>query len=198
VFTGLIADVGTVAEVDTGPDGARLILHSALGGEVSAGDSISVNGVCLTATRGDGEGVHVEVMHQTLRHSALGRLVTGSRVNLELAVRAADRLGGHLVQGHVDGVAAVSEVSADGFAARLRVALEAPLLRYVVARGSIALDGVSLTVADVDDGHLSVALVPETRERTTLGAVEPGHLLNVEVDVLAKYVERLMASAVRS
>ncbi|MGH2898963.1 MAG: riboflavin synthase [Solirubrobacteraceae bacterium] len=194
MFTGLVADLGTVGAVDETAGGLRLTLRTALAGEVREGDSVAVNGVCLTATAVDGDGFATDVMHETLRRCTLADLRTGARVNLELAVRAADRLGGHIVQGHVDGVAAVAAVAQDGFARVLTFAPEDPaLLRYVVQKGSIAVEGVSLTVARIDDAGFDVALIPETLERTTLGATVAGGRANLEVDVVAKYVEKLLA-----
>jgi riboflavin synthase len=193
VFTGLIEDLGTVEEIERSGDGAVLRVATGLGPEIAAGDSVSVNGVCLTAAEAGAEGFRAEAMNQTLTVTSLGRLGHGDRVNLELAMRAGERLGGHLVQGHVDGVAEVLALSEDGFARRLRVALEPGLLRYAVEHGSVTLDGVSLTVSALGDGWLEVSLIPETLERTTLGAVAPGARLNVECDVIAKYVERLVS-----
>jgi riboflavin synthase len=197
VFTGLIQDVGTVESVQSGGDGARIRIATSLGSEISAGDSVSVDGACLTATAADDGGFATEAMNQTLRLTALGKLEAGSRVNLEPAMRASDRLGGHIVQGHVDGVGGVSSVEVDGFARRLRVELEPELLRYAIPQGSIALDGVSLTIAALGDGWLEAALIPETLERTNLGEAEPGRKLNVECDVVARYVERLVGSLAR-
>jgi riboflavin synthase len=193
MFTGLIADVGTVAEINGGDDGARLRIATRLAAELSAGDSISVNGVCLTAVESDRAGFEAEAMNQTLRLTSLGPLGPGDRVNLELAIRAGDRLGGHFVQGHVDGTAEVIEAEEDGFARRLRVGLEPDLAGLVVDRGSIALDGVSLTVSALGDDWLEVSLVPETMQRTNLGDAAPGRRLNVEFDLVGKYVQRLMA-----
>jgi len=193
MFTGLIEDVGTVESVEKGGEGARLRIATGLAPEVAEGDSVAVNGVCLTATAVDAEGFETEAMNQTLKVTALGGLEQGSRVNLELAMKASDRLGGHIVQGHADGVGEVVGIEEDGFARRLRVGLAPELLRYVVAKGSIALDGVSLTVADLGDSWASVSLIPETLERTNLGEVTSGDRLNVECDVVAKYVERLAA-----
>ena len=190
MFTGLIAEIGTVGAVERSADGSRLRIGAALGADVSPGDSVAVNGVCLTATGADESGFEVEAMNQTLELSSLGPLEAGDRVNLELAMRASDRFGGHLVQGHVDGTAEVISAADDGFARRLRVGVAPELARYAVERGSIALDGVSLTVATLGDGWVEVSLIPETLERTTLGEAEPGRRLNVEVDVIAKYVER--------
>jgi len=192
MFTGLVQDLGTVAAVDATEDGARLRLHTRLAADVGEGDSVAVNGVCLTATAVDGEGFAADVMRQTLRRSSLHAAEPGGRVNLELPLRAADRLGGHIVQGHVDGVGTVAGVRADGFARVVTVRAAPDLLRYVVATGSIAVDGVSLTVARVDAASFDVSLIPETLARTTLGAAEPGDPVNLEVDVLAKYVEKLL------
>lgn len=193
MFTGLIEDVGTVESVDRGGDGARLRIASRLGSELALGDSIAVNGCCLTATAADGDGFETEAMNQTLQVTALDSIGEGSRVNLELAMRAGDRFGGHIVQGHVDGVGTVASTEDDGFARRVRVELPAQLLRYVVDKGSITLSGVSLTVAELGDSWAEVSLIPETLERTNLGEVAPGDRINVECDVVAKYVERLVA-----
>jgi riboflavin synthase len=193
LFTGLIQDVGQVQSVETGVGGARLRIATSVGSELALGDSVAVNGVCLTTTAVAADGFEIEAMNQTLEVTALGGLDAGSRVNLELAMRASDRLGGHIVQGHVDGVGEVSSIGQDGFAKRLRVDLPAELMRYAIDRGSIALDGVSLTIAALGKGWIEVSLIPETLERTNLGEVEPGRKLNVECDVIAKHVERLMA-----
>jgi riboflavin synthase len=191
VFTGLVADLGRVTAVDATPDGVRLAVSTSLARELSLGDSVAVNGVCLTATAVAEDGFSADVMHESLRRSSLGEVRAGSEVNLELPLRAADRLGGHFVQGHVDGVAVVRSVREDGFARIVTFDAPAELLRYVVEKGSITVDGVSLTVSAVDAGSFSVSLIPETLERTTLGTAEPGRPVNLEVDVLAKYVEKL-------
>jgi riboflavin synthase len=193
VFTGLVADLGSVAAVDTTGDGLRLTLRTQLAGDVGEGDSVAVNGVCLTATAVDGDRFATDVMHETLDRSTLGAIATGAHVNLELAVRAADRLGGHIMQGHVDGVGTVAGVREDGFARVVTVQADDPaLLRYVVEKGSIAVDGVSLTVARIDAERFDVSLIPETLERTTLGSAAAGTRMNLEVDVVAKYVEKLL------
>ncbi len=193
MFTGLVADLGTVTAVDATADGVRLAVRTALAPEISEGDSVSVNGVCLTATSiADGQ-FSADVMQESLRRSSLGEVGAGSAVNLELPLRASDRLGGHVVQGHVDGVAVVRSVVEDGFARVVTFDAPRDLLRYVVEKGSIAVDGVSLTVSAIDDDSFSVSLIPETLERTTLGAAEVGRPVNLEVDVLAKYVEKLVA-----
>jgi riboflavin synthase len=193
MFTGLAQDLGTVMSVDSGSDGARLRIATGLGAELALGDSVAVNGVCLTATAADTDGFEAEAMNQTLEVTSLGGLTAGDRVNLELAMRASDRLGGHIVQGHVDGVGTVAAVEEDGFARRLRVGLAPGLIRYAVEHGSIALDGVSLTVAAIGDDWVEVSLIPETLERTNLGGVALGDKLNVECDIVAKYVERLVS-----
>ena len=197
MFTGLIQDVGTVESLDTGAEGARLRIATSLATAVEPGDSVAVNGVCLTATTVDARGFGTEAMNQTLEVTSLGGLETGSRVNLELAMKASDRFGGHIVQGHVDGVGEVVAIEEDGFAKRLRVALDPDLLRYAIDKGSITLDGVSLTIADLGEAWLSVSLIPETLERTTLGDAAPGRKLNVECDVIAKHVERLVGPLAR-
>ena len=192
MFTGLVADLGSVAAVDATADGVRLTLESPLARELREGDSIAVDGVCLTAVGICGERFGADVMHETLRRSALGDVEAGARVNLELSLRASDRLGGHIIQGHVDGVGAVAGVRADGFARVVTIAAGPDVLRYVVEKGSIAVNGVSLTVARVDDEGFDVSLIPETLQRTNLGEAQPGTLVNLEVDILAKYVERLV------
>lgn len=193
MFTGLVQDLGEVTRIDDTGDGVRLAVRSRLAAELSEGDSVSVNGVCLTAVGPcGGELFGADVMRETLRRSSLAELAPGARVNLELPLRPSDRLGGHVVQGHVDGVGAVRAVRDDGFAKIVEIETDPALLRYVVQKGSIAVDGVSLTVSAVSDSAFSVSLIPETLERTTLGAAAPGRPVNLEVDVLAKYVERLI------
>jgi riboflavin synthase len=190
MFTRIVKELGGVEAVESSSEGARLRISAALASDLSQGDSVAVSGACLTATSVTGGTFEADVMHQTLELTTLGQLEPGSNVNLELPLRADDRLGGHVVQGHVDGTATVVEITDDGFAKRLRVELPAELLPYVVERGSIALEGVSLTVAGLDDPIVEVSLIPETLERTTLGGLEPGDRLNVECDVLARYVRR--------
>jgi riboflavin synthase len=192
-FTGLVADLGTVLDAEHTDEGVRLRIGTPLAGEVGDGDSVAVAGVCLTAVDvGPGEFT-TEVMHETLRRSSLAAVGAGGRVNLELALRATDRLGGHIVQGHVDGTGTVQGLTEDGFARRVQIGCEPALLRYVVEKGSITVDGVSLTVAELDQSSFTVSLIPETLERTTLGAAVTGNRVNLEVDVLAKYVEKLVA-----
>jgi riboflavin synthase len=194
MFTGLVADLGRIAELDRSAEGARMKIESALVAELREGDSISVNGVCLTATAVDDRSFEAEAMNETLTRTALGGLGTGARVNLELALRADERLGGHVVQGHVDGVGQVVELAEDGFARRLRIEAAEKLLRHVVEKGSIAVDGVSLTAFEVSPGSFTVSLIPETLQRTTLGGAALGAIVNLEVDVLAKYVDKSVRS----
>lgn len=193
MFTGLIQDLGTVDSIDSGADGAKLRIATRLAPEIGLGDSVAVNGVCLTATASDDSGFETEAMNQTLAVTALSTVGTGDEVNLELALKASERLGGHIVQGHVDGVGTIAAVEEDGFARRIRIELAPELLRYAVDKGSITVDGVSLTVADLGESWVAVSLIPETLERTNLGRAAPGGRVNVESDVVAKYVERLLA-----
>jgi riboflavin synthase len=195
MFTGLVEAKATVSSVERDGDGARIEVSTPLAAELRAGDSVAVNGVCLTAVETGGDRFRADVMAETLRRSSLGPLRSGDPVNVELPLRADARLGGHMVQGHVDATGTVEDVRDDGFARVVRVACDPGVLRYVVEKGSIAVDGVSLTVASVDEGGFTVALIPETLERTTLGHAGPGHVVNLEVDVLAKYVEKLVARA---
>ena len=194
MFTGIIEELGQVEAVETSDDGARIRIRATLASDLRAGDSVAVNGACLTATSAGNGAFEADVMHQTLSLTTLGELESDSAVNLELPVRASDRLGGHVVQGHVDGTAGVVDVFDDGFATRLRLELPEELRPLVVQRGSIAIEGVSRTVAALTDEGVEVSLIPETLERTTLGRVEPGARLNVECDVLARYVERQISS----
>jgi riboflavin synthase len=192
MFTGLIADLGEITAVERSAEGVILHVSSSLAGGLATGDSISVNGVCLTATGVRDGAFSAEVMNETLRLSSLAEADAGALVNLELAVRLEDRLGGHMVQGHVDGVGRVAAIVADGFAQRMVIEAAPGLLRYTVHKGSITVDGVSLTIADLDDRSFTVSLIPETLERTNLGRAQVGTTVNLEVDVLAKYVERLL------
>jgi len=196
LFTGLVQATGSVRSIERDDEGVRLTVASPLAAELSDGDSIAVNGVCLTAVGAEAGAFGADVMAETLRRSSLGPLEPGNTVNLELPLRAADRLGGHIVQGHVDGLGTVESLHEEGFARLVRIAAPADLLRYVVEKGSIAVDGVSLTVAEVGESDLVVSLIPETLERTNLGAAAPGQSVNLEVDVLAKYVEKLLPARV--
>jgi riboflavin synthase len=190
VFTGLVQDLGEITAVDGSGDGVRLAIATKL--ELAEGDSIAVNGVCLTATAVSDGHFAADVMNETLRRSSLAEVQAGGRVNLELPLRAADRLGGHFVQGHVDGVGGVWDVREDGFALVVTIGAPPEIMRYVIEKGSIAVDGVSLTISGLGDDWFQVSLIPETLERTTLGQAETGTPVNLEVDVLAKYIERLV------
>ncbi len=192
MFTGLVADLGEITAVERSAEGVLLHVSSRLADELAEGDSIAVNGVCLTATTVDGNSFSADVMNETLRLSSLAEAGPGTAVNLELAMRPDARLGGHMVQGHVDGVGRIAAAVPDGFARRLTIEAAPELLRYMVHKGSITVDGVSLTIAGLDERSFTVSLIPETLERTNLGRAEPGNTVNLEVDVLAKYVERLM------
>jgi riboflavin synthase len=194
MFTGIVQELGRVESVESAEEGARLGIAAELTAELNAGDSVAVNGACLTATSAEGGTFTADVMRQTLDLTTLGELEVGSPVNLELPLRPTDRLGGHVVQGHVDGTASVAALAPDGFAQRLRVELPEQLLPYVVERGSVAIEGVSLTIAALEDPVLEVSLIPETLERTTLGDLEPGDRVNVECDVLARYVRRQLSA----
>jgi riboflavin synthase len=192
VFTGLIAEVGQVRTVDHGEEGATLKIDAGLADSLREGDSVAVNGVCLTATAVAAGGFEAQAMHETLRRSSLGGLGAGSGVNLELPLRPSDRLGGHFVQGHVDGTGVVGALAGDGFALTVTIGVADAIAPYLVSKGSVAVDGVSLTVAEVGAGSFTVSLIPETLERTTLGTLSEGQIVNIEADVLAKHIERLL------
>jgi riboflavin synthase len=196
MFTGIVAELGEVAGIEQRGDAARLTIRGSTEG-VSPGDSIAVNGVCLTVT-GILDGTFTaDVMGETLDRSGLGALSPGAPVNLEQSVRLADRLGGHLVQGHVDGTGTIISRSPAEHWDQVRISLPAGLSRYVVHKGSIAVDGISLTVSALgppgEETWFEVCLIPETLKRTTMGARQPGEVVNLEVDVIAKYVERLLS-----
>ena len=196
MFSGLIQAVGKVASISHQETSARLEIASPqISSQIAKGDSVSVNGACLTVVEFDKNKFAVDVMVQTLKLTSTGELKEGSPVNLELATRAADRLGGHIVQGHVDGVANVAAISTDSQWTRMDISVPADLMKYVVAQGSICVEGVSLTVGELNDSadQISVWLIPETLANTNLSVKVAGDLLNIEVDVLAKYVERLIA-----
>lgn len=196
MFTGLVTGVGTVAAVDRTAAGARLTIESRIADELSHGASVAISGVCLTALESGAERFSADVMRETLRRSSLGGVHVGSKVNLELPLRADGRLDGHIVQGHVDGVGTVTESREEGFARVIAVAAERSLMRYFVEKGSIAIDGVSLTVARVHERTLEVSLIPETLRATTLGDLRVGTRVNLEADVTAKHVERFVRIAV--
>ncbi len=194
MFTGLVQEIGTVRAVEPTAKGARLTIGGAgTAAELGLGDSVAVSGVCLTAVEVDGEAFSVEAVAETLARTTLGGLAAGDEVNLEPAMRLGDRLGGHIVQGHVDGVARVVDLRTEGESTILRLGPPPELSRYVVHKGSVALDGVSLTVSALVGGDFEVALIPHTMGATTLGPDRAGQDLNLEVDALAKYVEALVA-----
>ncbi len=195
MFTGLVQDVATIRAIEKRAESSVLQFETKLAKDLKVGDSISINGVCLTATSIDGALVSVDVMVQTLKLSSLGSLNNGERVNAELATRADARLGGHIVQGHVDGVGRVVANEVGEKWQKFVIEIPSNLKKYVVNQGSICVDGVSLTVGSIDDrtGCVTLWLIPETLEKTNLGLKTPGSSVNIEVDVLAKYVERLIA-----
>jgi riboflavin synthase len=196
MFTGLIGELGSITAIEKGESSAVFIINAPkLIGEIAVGDSVAVNGVCLTATVISGTTFTADVMIQTLSLTSLGQLSVASTVNLELAAHLNSRLGGHMVQGHVDGVAKVVGLTPGDKWAQFDITVPAHLAKYIVNQGSICLDGVSLTVGSIDDSNnvVTVWLIPETLAATNLSAKSAGDLVNVEVDVLAKYVERLLA-----
>ena len=195
MFTGLIAEIGTLEALEPGAAGATLTIRARLADQLQEGDSIAVNGVCLTVTGLPPGCFQSEAIFETLRRSSLGALMAGAQVNLELPLRVEDRLGGHIVQGHVDGVGTVRAIAEHGAARVLEIDTGAELMRYLVEKGSVAVNGVSLTVSAVRGGGFEVSLIPETLQRTNLGRMAVGDLLNLEVDVLAKHVERLLEGA---
>jgi riboflavin synthase len=186
MFTGLIAQTGRIQH-----SGSRISVETPLASELEQGDSIAVNGVCLTAVAIDGAHFEADVMEETLARTSLGRLQHGDRVNLELALRVGDRLGGHFVQGHVDATGRVEAIDQREHSRLIRIGAPPEVLRYMVEKGSIAVDGVSLTVVELDGKSFSVSLIPETLERTTLGSVGEGDPVNLEVDMLAKYAVKV-------
>jgi riboflavin synthase len=193
VFTGIIRELGRITAVNGGADGVRLTVEAAdTAAQATTGDSVSIDGVCLTAVSIDDGVIAFDAVPETLSRTTLGRLSAGDNVNVEPALRAGEPLGGHYVQGHVDAVGRVRSVEPEGDGVRVWIDAPDDLLRYCVAKGSVGVDGVSLTVAGLDDAGFAVALIPHTLEVTTLGALEPGDEVNLEADVLAKYVERLV------
>jgi len=199
VFTGIVRERGTIVSVDGGAEGKRLVVEApATAAATALGDSVSVNGVDLTATEIDEGRMTFTAVPETLARTTLGSLTANAEVNVEPALRAGDPLGGHYVQGHVDGICRVRSLERDGVGVRATFETPASLLRYVVEKGSVAVHGVALTVTHVDDETFGVALIPYTLAETTLGTVAVGDQLNLEVDVLGKYVERLIASRIPS
>ena len=196
MFTGLIAELGSITAIKKSDTSAVFTINApGLISEIKTGDSVAVNGVCLTATSIDGTSFTADVMVQTLNLTSLSQIFVGSPVNLELAAQLNARMGGHMVQGHVDGVATVVSLKPGDKWAQFDIKVPEQLSKYIVNQGSICLDGISLTVGSINDESnvVTVWLIPETLERTNLSSLLPGDLINVEVDVLAKYVERLLA-----
>jgi riboflavin synthase len=193
VFTGIVEALGSVESVQSSSDGSTLTLRCPVfGSESPIGSSIAVNGVCLTVTSTGRDRFTVDVVPETLARTNLGGLSEGSTVNLERAMPASGRFDGHVVQGHVDGIGTVSAVLAEGSGKRITIETTSQLMRYIVEKGSITVDGVSLTVAGVAEGAFEIALIPHTIDVTTFAELSPGSTVNLEVDILAKYVERLM------
>ena len=201
MFTGLVSELGSITTITCGESSAVFTIKApqSVAG-LAMGDSIAVNGVCLTATSLTADSFTADVMVQTLNLTSLSQVETGSQVNLELAAKMDMRMGGHIVQGHVDGVATVLQLAPGEKWAQFDITVPAELMKYVVAQGSITLDGVSLTVGTFEDGSnlVTVWLIPETLAKTNLGGKKPGDLVNVEVDILAKYVERLMSKGAQN
>ena len=191
MFTGLIEAIGEVVEVKPTAEGFRVRLTSGIAPELAAGDSLAVNGVCLTVVSADAEGIHADISPETARVSALGALRRGSLVNLERPLRADARLGGHFVQGHVDATGTIEDLRPEGDSFWLTVRFPPLLAPYIVRKGSITIDGISLTVAGVDDRHLDVQIIPYTWEHTTLSQAKKGDTVNIEVDIIGKYVVRV-------
>ena len=195
MFTGLVADKAKVISISRGAESAVIQIESLLTPEIKVGDSVSINGTCLTAIELSSNTFKADVMIQTLKVTSLGKLSEGDFVNLELATRADSRLGGHIVQGHVDGIGSVIENSPGEKWNKFVVRVPKNLSKYIVNQGSIAIDGVSLTVGEISDDLLTLWLIPETLERTNLAQKSSGDIVNIEVDIIAKYVERLMNRA---
>lgn len=193
MFTGIIEELGTVKAIEK--HAASEVLHigcSKILSDIHLGDSIAVNGVCLTVTAFDGKGFSADVMHETLNRSSLGKLSPGSRVNLERAMEAGGRFGGHIVSGHIDGTGTVSKIQRDDNAVWYTISCDDRLLKYIIEKGSIAIDGISLTVARLDSRSFSVSIIPHTLSETILADKKPGDMVNLENDCIGKYVERML------
>ncbi len=196
MFTGIVGEMGTIEAISATPGGARLRLAAPVTApECAVGDSVAIDGCCLTAVEVDDGALEFDAVAETLRRTTLGDLRAGDRVNVEAAMRMGDRLGGHWVQGHVDGVGQVTAVAPDGDGVRVTFSAPEAVARYTIEKGSVCVAGVSLTVAAYDDDGFTVALIPHTRAVTTLGALEPGTRVNLEADLVGKYVERLVGGA---
>lgn len=193
MFTGIIEEIGSIRTIRHGARSSQMTVHATrIMDDMRVGDSISTNGICLTVTTFSGDQFTVDVMPETLRKTSLGNLRSGSHVNLERAMRATGRLGGHLVSGHIDGTGTISDIRAEDNAIWITVTTGAELLRYMINRGSVALDGVSLTIVQVDDRSFRVSIIPHTQQVTILTSKKPGDMVNIECDMIAKYVEKLL------
>jgi riboflavin synthase len=193
MFTGIIEELGTIVAIEEQPDAKRITIQGAVvTSDVSRGDSIAVSGACLTAIELEGDKFTADVMNETLRLTSLGGAKVGDRVNLERAMNATTRFGGHMVLGHVDGLGEIRNRELSENWEWVRVNVPADLMRYIVLKGSITVDGVSLTVNEIGEGFIGLSLIPETMRLTTLGSKQPGDKVNIEVDIMAKHIERLM------
>ena len=199
MFTGIIEEIGTVKNIQRNGSNSFIVIEAKkVLEDVHIGDSIAVNGVCLTVTKTDGSIFQADVMNETLSRSSLGELRQGSKVNLERAMAANGRFGGHIVSGHIDGTGTIADIKNDGIAVWYTIAANADIMRYIVEKGSIAIDGISLTVAKVTDRDFSVSVIPHTAEMTILSTKSKGQTVNLENDIIGKYVEKLMKPAENS
>lgn len=194
MFTGLVEEIGTVKAVQRGSDSFIKIKAELIFSDIHLGDSIAVNGVCLTVTSVDSLTFTADVMNETLNRSSLGKLKNGDKVNLERAMSANGRFGGHIVSGHIDGTGTISEIRNDGIAVWYKIYADDSIMRYIVEKGSVAIDGISLTVADVENDNFSVSIIPHTAEQTILSLKKVGDIVNLENDIIGKYVEKLLQS----
>jgi riboflavin synthase len=192
MFTGLIQDTGIIQSITNNREGREFVIRTALIAEIKVDDSIATNGVCLTATKISGDTYTCQAIPMTLEKTSLGKLQEGDKVNLELSLRAHDRLGGHMVQGHVNGVGQIIDIKDMGKTWEFRVSFPVELRKYMISEGSIAIDGISLTIARLSDAELTLAIIPHTLEMTTLGSKKIGDSVNVEVDMVAKYIENFL------
>jgi riboflavin synthase len=193
MFTGIIEEIGTVRSIARGSNSARLTIRAnAVLADTRTGDSIAVNGACLTVTKVERDLFHADVMNETLEQTSIGKMTTGNRVNLERALTLSKRIGGHLVSGHIDGTGEVVGITTEGIAKRMTIKVADELLRFILLRGSVAIDGASLTVCALDRASFDVGIIPHTATNTTLAAVKKGDTVNIECDVVAKYIERLL------
>ncbi|MBY0515959.1 MAG: riboflavin synthase [Bacteriovoracaceae bacterium] len=192
MFTGLIQDTGTIVSITPNKEGREFVIRTNLVNEIKIDDSIATNGVCLTATKIEGDTYFCQAIPMTLEKTNLGKLQAGQRVNLELSLRAQDRLGGHMVQGHVNGVGQIIDIKDLGKTWEFKIQFPQNLRKYMILEGSIALDGISLTIARLNESDLTVAIIPHTLEKTTLGTKKIGDSINVEVDMVAKYIENFL------